>query len=55
MKRTLTLIFVFAASAAAQDRVTVPLSSPSQPATVKARLISGSITVSVGTGPQVVY
>jgi len=42
------------AIAVAQDKVTVPLSSPSQPATVKARLISGSITVTAGTGSQVV-
>jgi hypothetical protein len=55
MIRTLTLIFAVAAIAVAQDKVTVPLSSPSQPATVKVRrLISGSITVTVGTGPQVV-
>jgi hypothetical protein len=57
MKRASVLIFsitVLAALAAAQDKVTVPLSSPGQPATVKARLISGSITVTAGTGPQVV-
>jgi hypothetical protein len=57
MKRASGLIFSFtviAALAAAQDKVTVPLSSPGQPATVKARLISGSITVTAGTGPQVV-
>jgi HSP20 family molecular chaperone IbpA len=57
MKRALALIFSFtviAALAAGQDKVTVPLSSPGQPATVKARLVSGSITVTAGTGPQVV-
>jgi hypothetical protein len=54
MNRLTALLFVFAAVAAAQDKVTVPLSDPSQPATVKARLIQGSITVKVGTGPQVV-
>ena len=48
------LLFTFAATAAAQDKVTVPLSDGSQPATVKARLLSGSITVTVGTGSQVV-
>ena len=48
------LLLTFAATAAAQDKVTVPLSDGSQPATVKARLISGSITVTVGTGSQVV-
>jgi Putative adhesin len=45
---------VIAGIAAAQDKVTVPLSSPSQPATLKAHLISGSITVTAGAGPQVV-
>jgi hypothetical protein len=57
MNRISNLVLGFtlaAAIAAAQDKVTVPLSSPSQPATLKASLISGSITVTVGTGPQVV-
>jgi hypothetical protein len=49
----LTLISL-ATVAAAQDKVTVPLSSPGQPVTLKAHLISGSITVTAGTGPQVV-
>src|ERR1700735_1008910 len=55
--RFAALVFSFAAIAAlagAQDKVTVPLSSPGQPATVKARLISGSITVTAGTGPEVI-
>jgi hypothetical protein len=43
-----------ASVAVAQDRVTVPLSSPNQPATVKAHLISGSITLTAGSGSQVV-
>ncbi|HWE50812.1 MAG TPA: DUF4097 family beta strand repeat-containing protein [Bryobacteraceae bacterium] len=38
----------------AQDKITVPLSTPTQPATVKAHLINGSITVTAGSGPQVV-
>src|SRR5580704_7947225 len=61
MKRQMTRSFVLILSlaalatvAAAQDKVTVPLSSPGQPVTVKARLVSGSITVTAGTGPQVV-
>src|ERR1700691_752619 len=57
MNRLLVSIFVCAAIAAAQDKtngVTVPLSDPAQPATVKARLVSGSITVTVGSDPQVV-
>src|SRR5580658_8106950 len=47
-------IFTLATIAAAQDKVTVPLSSPGQPVTVKAHMVSGSITVTAGTGPQVV-
>jgi Putative adhesin len=59
MNRATVGLFVFAAllvrgEAAAQERVTVPLSDPAQPANVKVRLISGSITVTVGSGPQVV-
>ena len=48
---TLTL----AGMAAAQDnKVTVPLSSPSQAATLKVHLIAGSIRVTAGTTGQVV-
>ena len=56
MNRITTLVIACAAASVtfAQDRVAVPLSSPSQPATVKARLISGSITVTAGSGSEVV-
>jgi len=54
MKRVSILLIAFAALVAAQDKVTVPLSNPSQPATLKAHLISGSITVTAGSGSQVV-
>jgi hypothetical protein len=58
MKLTVSNLFiaglVLTASASAQDKVTVPLSSPSQPATVKVHMISGSITVTVGSANQVV-
>jgi DUF4097 and DUF4098 domain-containing protein YvlB len=37
----------------AQDKVTVPLSSPGQPVTIKASLMNGSVTVTAGTGNQV--
>ena len=47
-------LFTLATIATAQDKVTVPLSSPGQPVTLKAHLVSGSITVTAGTGPQVV-
>ncbi len=53
MKRVIALMFACAAMLAAQDKVTVPLSSPGQPATVKARLIMGSITVTAGSGPEI--
>lgn len=39
---------------AAQDKVTVPLSSPSQPATVKVHLMHGSITITGGATGQVI-
>lgn len=52
--RAIGLVFLCAAMAAAQEKVTVPLSDPARPATIKARLISGSITVTAGTGPEVV-
>ncbi len=54
MNRLIALVFVCAAFAGAQEKVAVPLSDPSRPATVKARLVSGSITVTVGSAPQVV-
>lgn len=44
----------FSAFAAAQDKVNVPLSSPNQPVTLKVSLISGSITVTTGSGSEVV-
>ncbi|HZL57532.1 MAG TPA: DUF4097 family beta strand repeat-containing protein [Bryobacteraceae bacterium] len=48
-------LMVCAALAAAQDKVTVPLSNPSQPGTLKVHLISGSITVTGGgTAGQIV-
>jgi DUF4097 and DUF4098 domain-containing protein YvlB len=40
--------------AAAQDKVTVPLTNPAQPATIKASMISGSITVTAGSGRDIV-
>lgn len=46
--RAVSLTIVSAGLAAAQDKVTVPLSNPSQPATVKIHLIQGSITVTAG-------
>jgi hypothetical protein len=37
----------------AQEKLTVPLSSPGQPVTIKASLMSGSVTVTAGSGNQV--
>lgn len=55
MIRLLVLVLCLSAIGSAQDnKVTVPLSSPSQPATLKVHLITGSITVTPGSGPQVV-
>jgi hypothetical protein len=52
--RTSSLVIACAAASLAQDKVTVPLSAPSQPATVKVHLISGNITVTAGAAGQVV-
>jgi DUF4097 and DUF4098 domain-containing protein YvlB len=60
IRQLVTVATVLAAASAAtlsaQNKVTVPLSSPSQPATIKAQLFSGagSITVTGGSGSQVV-
>ena len=40
--------------AAAQDKVTVPLTNPSQPVTIKANFISNSVKVIAGAGREVV-
>ena len=52
--RIILLLALFAGCSAAQDPVTVPLSNPSQPPTIKASVISGSITVTTGAGSQVI-
>jgi Putative adhesin len=63
MKRYSTLIsmpaLAFAALAitsiaTAQEKVTVPLSSPGQPATLKVHMVTGSITVTTGSAGQMV-
>jgi hypothetical protein len=51
--RTTILLFSAAFLATAQDKLTVPLSNPSQPATIKVNLISGSITITGGATGQV--
>ena len=43
-----------AAMAAAQDKVTIPLSNPSQPSTVKINQVMGSITITAGKAGEVV-
>jgi hypothetical protein len=53
MMKTMKVIAILTACAAicaAQDKVTVPISNPSQPVMVKVHLISGSITVTGGGG-----
>jgi hypothetical protein len=37
----------------AQDKLTVPLSSPGQPVTIKASFVNGGVTVTAGAGNQV--
>lgn len=41
-------------AALAQDKITVPLTNPAQPATIKANMISGSIKVIAGSGRDVI-
>ena len=48
MTKLTSILMAGAALAFAQDKVTVPLSNPSQPVSVKAHLIVGSITVTGG-------
>ena len=55
MIRPAFLGLVIAALAFAQDtKVTVPLSTPSQPATLKVNVVNGSITVTAGAAGQIV-
>jgi len=37
----------------AQEKLTIPLSSPGQPVTIKASFVNGGVTVTAGSGPQV--
>jgi hypothetical protein len=46
--------FVCAIGAAAQDKITVPLSNPSQPVTIQATMMTGSIKVTAGTGHDLI-
>jgi hypothetical protein len=50
---TLISGLALAVLAVAEEKVTVPISNPSQPVTVKAHLISGSIIVTTGPSNQV--
>jgi hypothetical protein len=46
--------FVCAIGALAQDKITVPLTNPSQPVTIKLTMMSGSIKVTAGTGHDLI-
>lgn len=52
--RIAIISFMCAIGAAAQDKITVPLSNPSQPVTIKATMITGSIKVTAGTGRDLI-
>lgn len=54
MIRAVSVLAVCAGVLAAQDKVTVPLSNPSQPVTVKVHIMQGSITVTGGASGQVI-
>lgn len=49
----LAFVIALASTCAAQDKVSVPLSNPGQPVTLKVTLINGSITVTAGSSSQV--
>jgi hypothetical protein len=51
---TAAALILVAGYAAAQDRVTVPLTDPSRPATIRANLLSGSINVRGYQGKDVI-
>jgi hypothetical protein len=48
IQKVSSVLIACAAIAMGQDKVTVPLSNPSQPVTVKSHMVSGSITVTGG-------
>jgi DUF4097 and DUF4098 domain-containing protein YvlB len=48
------ITFLCAMGAAAQEKVTVPISNPSQPVTLKVSTLNGSIRITAGTGKDVV-
>jgi DUF4097 and DUF4098 domain-containing protein YvlB len=48
------ITFLCAVGAGAQERVTVPISNPSQPVTLKVSTLNGSIKVTAGTGKDVI-
>lgn len=50
--RIAIILLAVGAGAAAQDKITVPLTNPSQPVTIKATMISGRIIVTAGTGRE---
>jgi DUF4097 and DUF4098 domain-containing protein YvlB len=52
--RIAIVLSVCAIGAVAQDKITVPVSNPSQPVTIKANMMAGSIKVTAGSGRDVV-
>jgi hypothetical protein len=54
MTRLIAILLSAVAISAAQEKITVPLSDPSQPANLRVKLISGSISVTAGAEPRVI-
>ena len=52
--RIVVMTFGCVIAAAAQDRVTVPLTDPSQPVTIHAKTLMGNIRVTAGTGRDLI-
>ena len=52
--RIVVMTFGCVIGAAAQDKVTVPLTDPAQPVTIRAKTLMGNIRVTVGTGRDII-
>lgn len=53
MTKMVVVTLAAALACAAQDKMTVPLSSPGQPVTIRGHLMNGNVTVTAGSGSQV--
>ena len=54
MIRSSLILLTAAISLTAQDKLAIPLSAPGQPATIRARLLTGSVSITAGSGPDLI-